>query len=58
MRSETPEIPEIELVLSSDEELEEKYRRAIRLPQGLRIPPQPSVPRRQRVMTPPPIREY
>ena len=57
MRSETPEVAEIERVLSSDEELDERFSKARRLSQGLSIPPKPHVPRRQRAVNPPPTQD-
>ena len=50
----TPEVAEIDKVLSSDEELEERFIKARRLSQGLVIPPGPKDQNRTRTATPPP----
>ena len=52
--ADTPEVAEIEKVLSSDEELEERFIKARRLSQGLDIPPSPRDHSRRRTTTPPP----
>ena len=50
----TPEVAEMEKVLSSDEELEERFIKARRLSQGLDITPNPRDHRSKRTTTTPP----
>ena len=55
-RPSTPDVAEIDLILSSDEELEGRYRKASRLSQGLRIPPPTPEHRPRKGAAPPPPR--